>query len=127
MPRKAVTMPANVSPSPYYSPAVRAGDFIFISGQGPRDPETGQFAGENIEQQTELTLNSVRAVLRAAGADLDDVVKVHVHLRHIDDFDRFNAVYTRFFGNPKPARTTVGSHVGDILIEIDAVAYTGST
>jgi len=123
--RKAIQMPDQATSSPYYSPAVRAGDFVFVSGQGPWDRKSGMFVEGPLEQQTEITLENVKAVLKAANASMDDVVQVHVHLRDINDFDRFNLVYTRYFSDPKPARITVGSDTGNILVEIDVIAYTG--
>jgi 2-iminobutanoate/2-iminopropanoate deaminase len=126
MPRKIVQSPENATSSPYYSAATKAGGFVFVSGQGPWDPARSAFAGDTIEEQTELTLRSLQEVLHEAGAGLTDVVKVQVHLRDLDDFDRFNQVYVRFFPSPAPARTTVGSELGEIMIEIDAIAYTGA-
>jgi len=125
MPRKIVRPPENAASSPYYSAATKAGGFVFVSGQGPWDPERRAYAGETIEEQTELTLRSLQGVLQEAGAGLTDVVKVQVHLRDLDDFDRFNQVYVRYFPSPAPARTTVGSDLGEIMIEVDAIAFTG--
>lgn len=126
MPRKIVRSPENAASSPYYSAATKAGGFVFVSGQGPWDPARGSFAGETIEEQAELTLRSLQGVLQEAGVGLIDVVKVQVHLRDLDDFDRFNQVYVRFFPSSAPARTTVGSGLGEIMIEIDAIAFTGA-
>lgn len=126
MPRKTVRAPENAATSPYYSAATKAAGFVFVSGQGPWDPARGAFAGATIEEQTELTLQSLQRVLQEAGCGLADVVKVQVHLRDLDDFDRFNQVYIRYFPSPAPARTTVGSELGEIMIEIDAIAFTGS-
>ncbi len=125
MPRKIVRPPENAAESPFYSAATKAGGFVFVSGQGPWDPERSAFAGETIEEQADLTLRSLQGVLQEAGAGLTDVVKVQVHLRDLNDFDRFNQVYVRFFPAPAPARTTVGSDLGEIMIEIDAIAFTG--
>jgi 2-iminobutanoate/2-iminopropanoate deaminase len=125
MPRKIFRPPENAAASPYYSAATKAGGFVFVSGQGPWDPERSAFAGETIEEQADLTLRSLQGVLQEAGAGLTDVVKVQVHLRDLNDFDRFNQVYVRFFPAPAPARTTVGSDLGEIMIEIDAIAFTG--
>ncbi len=125
MPCKIVRPPENAAASPYYSAATKAGGFVFVSGQGPWDPERRIFAGETIEEQADLTLRSLQGVLQEAGAGLTDVVKVQVHLRDLNDFDRFNQVYVRFFPAPAPARTTVGSDLGEIMIEIDAIAFTG--
>jgi 2-iminobutanoate/2-iminopropanoate deaminase len=112
------------APKGAYSHAIRAGDFVFVSGQGPIDPATGRVAGETVEEQTELTLGNVEAIARAAGGSLDDVVKVSAYLASVDDFPAYNAVYERrFSGDPKPARTTVGAALMGIRVEIDAVLY----
>jgi reactive intermediate/imine deaminase len=125
MPRKIVRAPEGAATSPYYSAATKAAGLVFVSGQGPWDPVRGTFAGSTIEEQTEMTLESLQRVLQEAGCGLADVVKVQVHLRDLDDFDRFNQVYVRYFPSPAPARTTVGSQLGEIMIEIDAIACAG--
>lgn len=114
---------AAAAPGGAYSQAIRAGDFVYVSGQGPLDPETGAVVGATIEEQTARTLDNVKAILAAAGATLADVVKSTVHLSSIDLFDGFNGVYSTYFPDPKPARTTVGSELLGILVEIDVVAY----
>ena len=107
-----------------YSQAVRAGDFVFISGQGPLDPGTLQVQGDTIEEQTEHTLRNLAAVAAAAGGSLTDVVKVSAFLSSIDLFAAFNATYERIFATePRPARTTTGAELPNILVEIDAVLY----
>jgi len=106
-----------------YSQAVRAGDFVFISGQGPLDPETLEVRGATVAEQTELTLRNVAAIAAAAGGGLRDVVKVSVFLASIDAFPEFNAAYERAFEEPRPARTTTGAQLRNILVEIDAVLY----
>jgi 2-iminobutanoate/2-iminopropanoate deaminase len=107
-----------------YSQAIRAGDFVFVSGQGPLDPETGEVHGDTIEEQTERTLRNVEAIAKAAGGSLRDVVKVSAFLASIDDFPAYNATYERVFdAEPRPARTTTGAQLQNILVEIDAVLY----
>jgi 2-iminobutanoate/2-iminopropanoate deaminase len=107
-----------------YSQAIRAGDFVFVSGQGPLDPETGEIRGGTIEEQTERTLRNVEAIAQAAGGSLHDVVKVSAFLASVDDFPRYNATYERVFdAQPRPARTTTGAQLQNILVEIDAVLY----
>ena len=113
-------------PAGAYSQGWRAGDFLFVTGTGPIDPATGKLAGDDIEQQTELTINNISAILEADGASLNDVVKVNVHLSDTGLFARYNAVYARRFSRPYPVRTTVGSNLGHtpgMLIEIDCIAY----
>jgi len=107
-----------------YSQAIRAGDFVFISGQGPLDPGTLEIFGTTVEEQTEATLRNLGAIARAAGGSLSDVVKVSAFLSSIDLFAGFNATYERMFDTlPRPARTTTGAELRNILVEIDAVLY----
>jgi 2-iminobutanoate/2-iminopropanoate deaminase len=106
-----------------YSPAVRAGDFVFISGQVPRDPRTGALPGEDIESQVRLVLANVKGALAAAGASLDDVVSVTAYLANVDDWGKFNDVYKETFRPPYPTRTAIGSNLRGILVEVSAVAY----
>ncbi|MFC5650581.1 RidA family protein [Paenibacillus solisilvae] len=105
-----------------YSQGLRAGDFVFVSGQVGRDPLTGELE-EGIEAQTARTIDNVRAVLEAGGATLDDVVKSTVHLKDMSLFESFNQVYGTYFTTPKPVRTTVGSFLPKALVEIDVIAY----
>jgi 2-iminobutanoate/2-iminopropanoate deaminase len=112
------------APKGAYSHAIRAGDLVFVSGQGPIDPASGEIAGETIEEQTELTLRNLEAIARAAGGSLADAVKVTAFLASIDDFAGYNAVYERIFSSrPRPARTTVGAALPGIRVEIDAVLH----
>jgi 2-iminobutanoate/2-iminopropanoate deaminase len=107
-----------------YSQGVRAGDFVYLSGQGPIDPATLEVTGATIEEQTELTLRNLDAVARAAGGSLRDAVKVSAFLASIDDFAAFNETYARVMDfSPRPARTTVGCELKGMLVEIDAVLY----
>ncbi|MBW7995468.1 MAG: hypothetical protein FVQ81_02630 [Candidatus Glassbacteria bacterium] len=112
------------APKGPYSPWVKAGGFIYVSGQGPVDIDTGEpFLGD-IARQTEMTLDNVAAVLADAGAGLGDVVKTTVFLTDINDFTRMNEVYARYFGDSKPARSTVqvAKLPTGINLEIEAVA-----
>lgn len=106
-----------------YSPAARAGDFVFISGQVPRDPRTGALGGDDIESQVRQTLANVRGALAAAGATLEDVVSVTAYLADVDDWGKFNDVYKQVFREPYPTRTAIGANLRGILVEISAVAY----
>jgi 2-iminobutanoate/2-iminopropanoate deaminase len=125
MPKQQITTSSGVKPGGAYSQGLRAGDFIFVSGQGPLDPATGVVVGETIEEQTARTLENIQAILAAGGASLADVVKVSAHLTDLALFDAYNRVYATYFQDPKPARTTVGSQLKGILVEIDAIAYVG--
>jgi len=114
------------APRGAYSQGWRAGDFIFVTGTGPVDAETGNLAGESIEEQTEQVISNMESVLAADHASLADVIKVTVHLSDTALFTRHNAVYARRFSQPYPVRTTVGSDLRQLpgmLIEADCVAY----
>ena len=126
MPKQPLNIAASPTsaPSPY-SPGLRVGDFVFISGQVPRDPATGKIVGETIEEQTKQVLENIKALLAAGGATMADVVKVSAHLTDLSLFDRYNSVYVTYFPDPKPTRTTVGSQLLGFLVEIDAIAYVG--
>ena len=109
-----------------YSPFVRAGDFIFVSGQGPVDPATDQLSLGDIRHEARIVLENIRRILAQAGATPDDVVKCSVFLVNMQDFAAMNEVYAAFFGDNRPARTTVevAKLPGrDMKVEIDCVAY----
>ena len=108
-----------------YSPAVRAGDFIYVSGQGPIDPETNQLSFGDIGHETRLVLTNIRKILEGCGASLADVVKCSVFLADGREFSAMNEVYAEFFGEQKPARTTVEARfvIPEMRVEIDCVAY----
>lgn len=108
-----------------YSPGLRVGDFVFVSGQGPLNPATGQ-TPETIEEQTAQVLENIKAILVSGGATMADVVKVTAHLSDLAHFERYNKVYATYFPDPKPTRTTVGSQLLGILVEIDVIAYVGN-
>jgi 2-iminobutanoate/2-iminopropanoate deaminase len=107
-----------------YSQAIRAGDFIFVSGQIPIDPNTGEFVPGGVEEQTEQVLVNVSRVLEAAGSGLDQVVKTTVFLADIREFAAMNEVYGRFFFKEPPARATVEAArlPRDARVEIEAIA-----
>jgi 2-iminobutanoate/2-iminopropanoate deaminase len=115
--------PAHKPPVGAYSPVIRAGDFVYISGQVPRDFATGALLGQDIESQTRGVLANVASVLGYAGCTLSDVVSVNAYLANIDDWDAFNRVYREHFTVPYPTRTTVGAGLHGVLVEISAVAY----
>lgn len=112
-----------------YSPAVIAGEWIFVAGQIPVDPGSGEVVRGSVAEQTHRVLRNLRLVLEAAGADLADVVRTTVYLRDLGDFAAMNAVYAEYFPAAPPARTTIG--VADLPlgvdVEIDAVAYRGES
>jgi 2-iminobutanoate/2-iminopropanoate deaminase len=104
-----------------YSPALRWGDLVFVSGQGPIGPDGVVMSG-TIEDETKLTLENIGTLLLAAGSDLDHVVKCSCYLADMRDFARFDGVYRAAFGGRLPARTTVQAGLDGIKIEIDAIA-----
>lgn len=105
------------------SPAVRAGDFVFVSGQVPVDKD-GNIVEGGVGPQTTQVLENIRAALALAGCSLEDVVKTTVWLKHAEDFAEFNAAYGAFFPKEPPARSTAESRLMiDIRVEIEAIAY----
>jgi 2-iminobutanoate/2-iminopropanoate deaminase len=106
-----------------YSPAVRAGGFVFVSGQTPRDPSTGELVGNDVATQARFTLSNVQRVLGQAGASMSDVVSLTLYLQRMDDWATVNEVYKEFFTTPYPSRTAVGCDLRDILVEISVVAW----
>ena len=122
-----LTPPGVAIPRGPYSPAVRAGDFLYISGQIPVDPETNKPVLGDIQSETRQVLSNIRRILEGCGASVADVVKCQVFLADVKDFSAMNEVYAEFFGEAKPARTTIG--VGALplpgaKVEIEAIAYT---
>ena len=118
--------PAGVpEPRGPYSPAVRAGDFIYVSGQGPINPETNAVELGDIRHETRLVLGNIKKILEGAGASLSDVVRCTVFIGAADDFAAMNEVYGEFFGEAKPTRTTVVAQfvLPGMKVEIDCIAY----
>lgn len=105
-----------------YSDAVLVDGLLFVSGQACVDFKTSQFVLGTIEEETIRTLDNIKAIIEAAGASMDDVVKCTVHLSDINEFGRYNKVYATYFTGVKPARTTVQSVLAEsIKVEIDAI------
>ena len=113
--------PAAIGP---YSQAIKAGGFVFVSGQIPIDPQTGQFVSGGIAEQTVRVLKNLAAVLEASGSSLNQVVKTTVFLADMKEFTGMNEVYAEFFPDPPPARATVAAAglPRDARVEIEAVA-----
>ncbi|MFI5382514.1 MAG: RidA family protein [Tepidisphaerales bacterium] len=118
--------PGAPAPRGPYSPAVRAGDCIWVAGQVPIDPVSGQVVTGDVQAETRQVLTNIKNILEGCGASLNDVVRCGVFLTNADDFKPMNEVYAEFFGEAKPARTTVivaALPLKDARVEIDAVAY----
>lgn len=114
------------TPSPL-AQAIRAGDFVFVSGQGPLDPQTRTVIEGGIREQTVQTLTNLQNVLAAGGADFTHVVNMRVCLRNTEDFPVFNETFREFMAGEKVTRTCIGGtpHRAGVMVEIDCVAYLG--
>jgi reactive intermediate/imine deaminase len=113
--------PASIGP---YSQGIRDGDTIYVSGQGPVDPETGDIVGDTVEAQTHRTLKNIVAVLNAGGVTIEDVVKATVFVRDMRHYDEINQVYAEYLTEPYPARSAVevDDLPIDIQVEIEVIA-----
>jgi len=122
--RNAVVTEQAPKPRGPYSQAIVEGEFIFVAGQGPTNPQTGKRELGDVRSETQRTFENLRAILQAAGSSLDDVVKCNVYLRDINDFAAMNEVYATYFTAPFPARTTIqaGALPGGIAVEIECIA-----
>lgn len=109
-------------PAGPYSQAVVVGDMVFVAGQVPRDPKTGQ-QPESIEDQTRQVLNNIKAILEAAGCTMGQVVRTDVFLNSMSNFSRMNEVYKTFFDEAYPVRTTVGVELHGFEVEISCIAH----
>ncbi|PSL00369.1 2-iminobutanoate/2-iminopropanoate deaminase [Haloactinopolyspora alba] len=122
MTKNALVIPNLPAPAGPYSQIVEAGGFVYTAGFGPQDPQSGAVP-EGVAAQTEQVITNLQTALEAVGLSLDAVVKTTVHLEHLDrDVAEYNRVYAQRFAEPYPVRTTVGSTLANILVEIDAVA-----
>lgn len=110
-----------------YSQAIRLGNLLFTAGQIPLDPSSSKLVEGDIEQQTERVMENLKAILEAAGSSLDQVVKTTCFLANLDDFQRFNQVYGRYFTNQPPARSTVevSRLPAGARVEVECVAESG--
>ena len=119
---KHVTAPGAPQPDGSFSHAVIAPPFVYVSGQGPFDPVSGDIVGADVVGQTHKVIDNLEAILEAAGASLADVVKVEAHLADFAFFEAYDGAYRERFAEPRPARKTVASGLGGILVEIDCIA-----
>jgi len=121
-----ISPPGAPTPRGPYSPAVRAGDCIYVSGQAAVDAISGKAILGDVQTETRQTLTNIKNILEGCGASMSDVVRCGVFLTDANDFKAMNEVYAEFFGDSKPARTTVivvALPLTDAKVEIDAIAY----
>ncbi len=119
--RETVTVETAPAPAGPYSHAVVANGMVFVSGQGPIDPESGSMP-DAFKDQVRQTLRNVQTILEGAGSSLDKAVKVNAYVTDLTRFEEFNEVYKEFFHHNPPARTTVGASLLGFLVEVDCVA-----
>jgi reactive intermediate/imine deaminase len=122
MPKEPVSSKGAPQPGGAYSQAIAAGQFVFLAGQGPFEPDGSKVEG-SFEDQARQTFRNLAAVAEAAGASLADAVRVGVFLREMQNFAAMNEIYKEFFPEPLPARTTVQSDLPGFEIEVDAVLF----
>ncbi|MEW5975726.1 MAG: Rid family detoxifying hydrolase [Acidobacteriota bacterium] len=121
--KKVVRTSEGPAPKAPYSQAIIANGLVFVSGQGPVDPKTGEIILGDIKSQTKLVLDNISSILKAAGSSLDKAVKCSVFLKDIKDFEAMNEVYRSYFKESPPARTTVQAEIfAGIGVEIDCIA-----
>jgi 2-iminobutanoate/2-iminopropanoate deaminase len=127
MTKQAVSTPDAPGAIGPYSQAIKAGGFLFVSGQIPLDPATGTLVGGSVADQAHRVLTNLGAILHAAGASFDRVVKTTVYVSDMTDFAAVNEVYASYFPAPAPARATIQAArlPRDVKIEIDLIAYLG--
>lgn len=115
------------APRAHYSQAIRAGDFIYVSGLLAIDPKTGELVPGGVREQTRAVIENLEAILEASGSSLRDVVKVTVFLKDIREMGAMNEAFKEYFPRDPPARSTIEAKLAspEFLIEIEAVAYTG--
>lgn len=123
--RRKIVIQTDQAPRPRgaYSQGIQFGSLVFTAGLGPIHPETGEIVGQSAADQTRQVILNLQAILQEKGLGLADVLKTTVHLQHLErDFPEFNRVYLELFPEPRPVRTTVGSTLMGILVEIDCIA-----
>jgi 2-iminobutanoate/2-iminopropanoate deaminase len=125
--KEAISPPTAAPAIGPYSPAVRAGNLLFLSGQIPLDPATGQLVEGDIRAQTTRVLQNLGELLKAGGADFSSVVRTTIFLADLGDFAAVNEIYATYFTQPYPARATVqvARLPRDVRVEIDAIAVVG--
>lgn len=121
MDKEPVTAEGGAPPAGPYSPGIRVGDLLFVSGQGPFDA-AGKLVATDFAGQARAVFENIARIVRAAGGDLDGIVRVGAYLKTLDDFAEFNDIMREVLPAPYPARTTIPADLPGFLIEVDAVA-----
>lgn len=121
--REAIVAPGAPKPGGHYSPAIRSGEFLFLAGQTPLDPETRTLVSEKVGEQTRQCLRNLQAICDAAGAKLEDAVRCAVYVTDMGSFQEINDAYAEFFETTPPARSTIGVAALPVgaQVEIDAI------
>ncbi len=123
--KKVISTDKAPEPVGPYSQGIQAGPFLFVAGQIPLDPETGELVEGDFEKKVRRVLDNIKAIVEAAGGSLDDVVKVTVYLKDINMYGEFNKIYSEYFSGSKPARVVVGvsNLPKGVDLEVEAIAY----
>ena len=119
--KKTVNVERAAKPGGPYSHAVIANGFVYVSGQGPKNPQTNTIP-QTLNEQVRQTLENVKVILEGAGVTMNDVIKVNAYLADLSYFNEFNEIYQEYFPSEPPTRTTIGAQLLNILVEIDCVA-----
>ena len=127
MPKEVVISEKAPKPVGPYSQAVKAGNFLFVSGQLPINPATGEIIRGNFEEAVKVVLENVKSIVEEAGGTMDDIVKVTVYMKDLSLFSKFNEIYSQYFKDKYPARVVVEvSRIPkDADLEVEAIAYIG--
>ena len=127
MPKEVIVSKKAPKPVGPYSQAVKAGNFLFISGQLPINPATGEIVRGNFEEAVKVVLENVKSIVEEAGGTMDDIVKVTVYMKDLSLFSKFNEIYSQYFRDKYPARVVVEvSRIPkDADLEVEAIAYIG--
>ena len=127
MPKEVIVSEKAPKPVGPYSQAVKAGNFLFISGQLPINPATGEIVRGNFEEAVKVVLENVKSIVEEAGGTMDDIVKVTVYMRDLNLFSKFNEIYSQYFKGKYPARVVieVSKIPKDADLEVEAIAYVG--
>ncbi len=125
MPKEVIVSEKAPKPVGPYSQAVKAGNFLFISGQLPINPATGEIIRGNFEEAVKIVLENVKSIVEEAGGTMDDIVKVTVYMKDLSLFSKFNEIYSQYFKDKYPARVVVEvSRIPkDADLEVEAIAY----